>query len=372
MSKITIPAFEIEQPVGKFYVGKVKYYDLIDLCSKDLSNISGTQYDIFQRNLDYTRLPALKRYMEYSRASFPNGIVLTANLPFTYENGMITVEKKKDAFFIIDGQHRVEALKYYHGNKKFEVCVVIFEQTDKDMRAELFTVINSEQKKVNPTVKLNLRGNDIVDTPEKVVRKIAIALNESKESPFYHRIRFGDEYTRRDLIKISLASFAKPIISAIYYPDNFFSLKDKLIESNNDRSALEEFGYVHKKCLWNYYFNNNDEIIYLILLNYFGAFADLFEKDWKSQKSILMKTTGFNAMFMLLNDLLKNANEEEEKDFSYEHFYNLITPLKIMEGTFVLDKWGVGLAASSKLYREFTRILNMSAQYKEFDDYNEE
>ena len=157
MSKITIPAFEIEQPVGKFYVGKVKYYDLIDLCSKDLSNISGTQYDIFQRNLDYTRLPALKRYMEYSRASFPNGIVLTANLPFTFEDGMITVEKRKDAFFIIDGQHRVEALKYYRGNKKFEVCVVIFEQTDKDMSIK--TKSNSLPR---PTGSISTLHNDFM------------------------------------------------------------------------------------------------------------------------------------------------------------------------------------------------------------------
>lgn len=372
MEKISFPAFEIEQPVGKFYIGKVKYYELVNLCSKDLKNIDDTQYDIFQRKLDKDRMPALRRYMEYSRASFPNGIVLTANLPFTFENGMMTVEKRKDAFFIIDGQHRVEALKYYKGNSKFEVCVVIFGPTNKDMRAELFTVINSEQKRVNPTVRLNLRGNDIVDTPEKVVRKIAIALNESRESPFYRRILFADQFSRRDENKISLASFAKPIISAIYSTDQFFSLKDALIASNNDRRALDDnFGYV-KKGLWKYYCEGKDEIIYLILLNYFGAFADLFEKDWKSPKSILMKTTGYNAMFMLLNDLLKKENEDKLGDFSYDYFFNLIQPLKPLAGNFILDKWGVGLAASSKLYREFTRLLNLSAQYKVFDDYNEE
>ena len=61
---IKIPVFEIEQPIGKFFFGKVDSVDLVNLCSKDLSNISATQYDIFQRNLDPKLLPALKKYME--------------------------------------------------------------------------------------------------------------------------------------------------------------------------------------------------------------------------------------------------------------------------------------------------------------------
>lgn len=365
---IKIPVFEIEQPIGKFFFGKVDSVDLVNLCSKDLSNISATQYDIFQRNLDPKRLPALKKYMEYSRASFPNGIVLTANLPFIYENGYISIPRRRDAFFIIDGQHRVEALKYYHGNKKFEVCVVIFDTKDKDLRAELFTVINSEQKKVNPSVKINLKGNDSVDTPEKIVRRIAIALNDNFESPFYGRIRFTDEAYGRNDNRISLAAFAKPIISAIYNQDNSFSIKDDLIRNYNDRNSIQD-KYYSTKCLWKYYVAGKDKVIYLILLNYFTAFKDLFKKDWVSSDSLLMKTTGYNAMFMLLVDLLNKGN----KDFSYESIYKLIQPLKVLEGHFVFEEWGVGLAASSRLYKRFTELLNYSAiGDKSFEDYSEE
>ena len=365
---IAIPVFEIEQPIGKFYFGKIDSVDLVNLCSKDLSDISATQYDVFQRNLDLKRLPALKKYMEYSRASFPNGIVLTANLPFEYKNGFLTIARRRDAFFIIDGQHRVEALKYYHGSKKFEVCVVIFDTKDKDLRAELFTVINSEQKKVNPSVKINLKGNDSVDTPEKVVRRIAIALNDNFESPFYGRIRFGDESYGRDNNKISLAAFAKPIISAIYNQDNSFLIKDDLIRNNNDRSSIQD-KYYSSKCLWKYYVAGKDKIIYLILLNYFTAFRDLFKKDWNSYNSLLLKTTGYNAMFMLLVDLLNNGN----KDFSYASIFDLIQPLKVLEGHFVFEEWGVGLAGSSRLYKKFVELLKLSVVCdKSFNDYSEE
>ena len=293
--------------------------------------------------------------MDYSKATFPNGIILNSNYPLHYENGKLEIENSQDSFFIIDGQHRIEALKYYKGKAQFEMCVIIFEHIDKDTQTDIFATVNSEQKPVNASVKLNLKGNDSVDTPEKVVRRIAIALNEEKESPFKNRIKFSDEPVKRGELKLSLAAFARPIVSYIYNMEKSFDVKDCLYMNKNDRLALAKNGIdFNQKLLWKYYINGDESLIYALRINYFTAIMDILPSDWNDKDSLLSKTSGYNALMYLFKDLLIDS----PYDMSYDYLYSKLRPLKQMKGSFTLDRVGVGNSAAVRLYKEFCKNLN--------------
>ena len=350
-----IKAFSITQPIGTFYVAKMDYKELIEMCTTDMASIKESEYDIYQRKLNEKRIPILREYMEYSKATFPNGIILNSRYPvkFNAEQGMLTVEDREDTFFIIDGQHRIEALKHYNGVKPFEICAIIFESINPDLQTEIFVTVNSEQKKVNPTVKQNLKGNDSVDTPEKVIRKIAIALNEDVDSPFRGRINFTDESVKKGELKLSLAAFMRPLMKKMYKEEQAFQIKDTLMMNGNNRNELPIKGFNFNKPLWDYYVNKEDEIIYLTLLNYFTAISDVLKEDWNDPKSLLFKTSGYDALIMLYCDVL----EKNMDDMSYDTLLSQLIVLKDMKGQFTLENVGVGNSAAVRLYHMFEEKL---------------
>ena len=367
--KIEIPAFLLEQPIGKFYVGKIKSSILIKMCTKDMRTLGG-EYDLYQRKLNQSRVPALKSYMQYSRATFPNGIILNAKngISFDAEKNILRVDEREDAFFIIDGQHRIEALKYYKGEKPFDICIIIFDNISIDDQTEIFVTVNSEQKKVNPTIKQNLKGNDSVDTPEKVVRKIAIALNSDKESPLFNRINFSDEEARRDELKLSLASFMRPIIKKMYKIEKNYEIKDVLLHNGNNRLDLKEGDFGLNKPLWYFYVNAMDDILYIMLLNFFTAIQDVFQSDWKNKDSLISKTTGFDALIMLFCKVL----EINKTEMSYQYLYDQLKDLEKFKGKLSLEEVGIGNSAAVRLYKLFLNELNLNEDSVLDLDYFEE
>lgn len=360
---ITIPALKLTQPIGDFYVGVIPSKDLLGLCTTDMDSIKESEYDIYQRKLNQSRIPALEQYMEYSKATFPNGIILNSRYPLKYENGKLIIERKQDAFFIIDGQHRVEALSYYKGQKPFDVCIVVFEKLDEDTQTEIFVTVNSEQKKVNPTVRLNLKGNDFVDTPEKVIRKIAIAMNDEPESPLRGKINFSDDSISKKDNKLSLAAFMRPILKKMYNEEKSFEIKDILIQNGNNRLLLSNYIKDGKRTrpLWEMYINSDDDILYMILVNFFTAVKDVFPDDWENADSLLLKTSGYDALIMLLCEMLEKSNN----DMSYDTLYEQLLKLQVLSGTFTLEKIGVGNSAAVKLFHKFEDILYLERNNKE-------
>lgn len=371
MSKITIPALQYKQPIGIFYVGKMKVSDILELSTTDMDNIESLgEENIYQRQLDKTRVPGLKKYINYSRATFPNGIILNSRDEVTYDEKthLLEIEKKKNEFFIMDGQHRIEALKYYKGDEKnFEICVVIFNRISIDLQTEIFATVNGEFKKVNPTVSLNLKGNDYVDTPNKIIRDLVITLNSKRNSPLYRLIKIKD----KDKGKVSLAAFGNPLINFIYAKDDYYDIKDFLVLNNNDRLSLPgKFNYGNNRIFWEVYYKKEDYALLMLIKNFFSVIKDKFTNSkfvekidgkekikfvdqWNSEESVLCKTTGINALFMILKDIFPYLG----KNFSYQKINGLLANIAD-GGTYIIDKnFGVGLAASGRLHKYFYKII---------------
>lgn len=381
---LELEAFEVTQPIGSFYVAKLDYSKLIKMASTDMKNIlNKSKNNIYQRQFDSKRLPALKKYMEYANATFPNGILLNAreNIIVSYQDHVLKIRETEDSFFIIDGQHRIEALKYYNKNKNFELCVVIFKNISPDLQTEVFATVNGEQKPVNPTVRLNLKGNDSVDTPEKLVRDIAVMLNNDKVSPFQNMIKVKDF----DKGILSMAAFATPLLSYIYDKTDYYLIKDVLVMNENNRKILiDKTKYDPSvKILWNIYVDGADTILYKMIVNYFTVIKDIFSKtnylikdeleegkkviinQWNNKEYILSKTTGYNALMKLFKDIII---KKCDNDFTKENFKKILEPLN-KDHTLLItqDNFGSGLAAAQRLYEYFYDIIFKDGNKTQFN-----
>lgn len=82
---IQIPCIELEQPIGKFYIGAIDCHQLVRISFADRRRIEKGERDIeiisgIQRPLATKRVTELRKYVNSIDASFPTGIILAVEV----------------------------------------------------------------------------------------------------------------------------------------------------------------------------------------------------------------------------------------------------------------------------------------------------
>ena len=187
--------------------------------SREVSEIESTSYEDdnpYQRIIDEVRVRSIAAYLKQEFALMPNGVILAVG-----EQSTCTVEEVEEGRFskleivweeglpmnIIDGQHRVEGLKFLLKDNSsiyedFELPVCILVDLPFYMQAEIFAIINGKQTKVPRSRVYDLLGYmPIQDASlkEKAYQgELAIhrfchlvvrVLNTSQKSPWYQKIK---------------------------------------------------------------------------------------------------------------------------------------------------------------------------------------
>lgn len=359
---ISISAIKLVQNSNILYLCKLRKETLIQISSTSMSNM-GSESEIYQRRLDVNRTRKISKFINREDSVLPTAIILNSKQSIIYNEVLKTIELslEPDSCFIVDGQHRIEGAKL--ANKDFEFVVVILEMLEVSKQTEIFVTINNEQKRVNPSVRFNLYANDKEKTPERVIRRIAYLLNIDKNSPFFGRIKMDDTKTSRTLATISLSAFSLPIVEFIYSSSDYFELKDKLKQSQCFDIVKDDFREAHlhdykERPLWDFYLMNEDAFLHKIIYNYFQAVNDVFNQQWNDKKSIIYKTTGYNALIMILKELLKIG--KENKDFTYDFFKNKINSAKSVGQNLYVDYYGLGKIASYRLANDILYLIDSS------------
>lgn len=369
MSGITLKVLKVSQPIGFMYITKIAGNVLCELARADIRKLyKNEDYIGIQRELDPERVKNIKKYIATSDASFPNSIILNLASEHIIEEGedYIVIEKNDKVFSIIDGQHRLSG---FENNKVFfEVIVTIFIDLDDEKQAVLFKTINSEQKKVNPSFKYDLESYSTVKTPEKMVRELTLAFAIDEKSPWHERIKMSgkkDALSVRGII--SQKAFADPIVKFIYDENDRYELRDELkkykekyhMEDDFDvRNVFRKNRYDNRKFIfWQFYVTDREELLYRILLNYFCAVHKILEEDWESRyQSVLLKTTGYNALMKLFADVY--AVLYAEKNFTLDRFLEALEPLHRLSGRITAERYGAsGASSTNKLYRDFNKLI---------------
>ncbi|MDN4074925.1 DGQHR domain-containing protein [Fictibacillus terranigra] len=379
---IKLHTIKVKQPIGQLYITKISGKLLYQMAKADIMKIAKEEdrkeneklkdkqlYEGIQRKLNENKVKSIEGYLTAYDATFPTSIILNINkdkLVSLSENEMIITESES-TFSIIDGQHRLQGFRNYKNNQEFEVIVSIYINLNREQQSRIFTTINSEHTKVDPSISFYLEKNDTSYTPRKIAAQIAATFNIDTKSPWKGKIKLlgtKDDYSNDGII--SLSAFAKPILDNIYPDEDFYKIRNELKEINSENvvDVLQLFNYDKGKYIfWELYASQYDKVIYKILFNYFMSLKKVFNKDWGNPKGLLTKTTGYNAIMALLKVLYKIGYYKG--DFSEEFFYSYIIKLKSLDGKINSTNYGAsGLKASNELYYEFLKLLNLELANK--------
>lgn len=354
-----VPALQVDQPLGMYYVAVLPAGVLLETCYSDrlraISATDGTGYklDGTQRGLDPERLADIARYISRSDSAFPNSIILAAN--FRENDGTVEEEPSKrwsiqeeapDRFSliipspeklaaVIDGQHRLFAFALADSaqNPRLDtklICSILLD-LPKPFQAQLFATINSTQKPVPKSLTYELFGYNISEedaslwSPDKLAVFLARKLNAEDGSPLENRIIVAPE---NDFLigksvtgeskqwKLSMATIVEGILRLISSNPKR-DTSELLTPAPKPRTALLQSMRKDKSPLRYLYIDGNDQVIYLIVKNFFLAVNETF---WRESKlgSFIIKTIGAQALMDILRKLCSEAIDA--KDISVGYF----------------------------------------------------
>lgn len=316
-----IAIIKIVQPIGTFYISALNAEIVCRITTverREYDNENNTSMGI-QRAISTKRVNEIAKYTNDPDATFPTPIIISVNDIESNNLGEDFFEFDENSIVgeIIDGQHRVEGLKKSDKRGEFTLPIILMFNLQEEDKAYVFSIINSKQTQVTKSLIYDLFSVSESRSPQKTCHELARLLNTDEESPFYRRLKMlgAKNYQEASLSQGSFIRYLMPLISK--KPDEDY-VDIKLRKDLSDDSSIP---------LRYYFINNEDGVIYKILLNVFKALKDTFPNEWNNpDKYILSKTTGYGALIGALKILVKEGREN--KDLTYEYFRNIFEDFK--------------------------------------------
>lgn len=358
MDQIKINVLKLKQSNWIIYIAKMNAYTLYKMSKADIMSISddGEGYIGTQRELNKDRISEIKDYLESYDATFPNSIILNLDKKFLINESddELTIKISENTFSIIDGQHRLSGFEN-NINTLFELNISIFIGLSPNEEQRIFNTINTEHTKVNSSHSFYTEINDSLDTPRKFAAKVSNIFATDTTSPWYQKIKLLGKKDNLSIDgRISLDTFATPIVESIYKDKYFYKVRNFLMENDNNLELLNSSEFTQfKSYLWEFYIKNDVVTFYKIYSNYFNAIKKILPNDWENPNSILTKTTGYNAFLRLFKDLIIIGLDN--LDVSEEFFTKKLQVLKDMDGTFNSKVYAASGGYSSNILYEKIR-----------------
>lgn len=358
---LQIPAIEVTQPIGTFYVGVISSEDLVKISSADIREME-TELDSYmgiQRNLSKSRVKALSSYVNNVDASFPTSIILAVD----DENAEWDADRKELTLFnkdgqsldeiakIIDGQHRIEGLKNLEAGNSFQLSVSVFVGADLATQANLFATVNLAQTKVNRSLVFDLYSYERTRSPQKTCHDIAVALDRYERSPFYQRIkRLGTATPGRDKEALTQAAIVEPLMRLIS--------KDPSADRNAGikgfiKMQLDLFGKNDSLIFRELWLEKRDTDIADILINFFSAVRDRWPNAWddlERKGNVLPKTNGYRALMRFLAIIYPVLRDTHGEVPQQEDFAAYLRQVEMNDSDFNTETFPAGTSGEAKLF----------------------
>lgn len=402
-NNIIIPFLEVKQPIGSFYVCSMSWEELTDISFADIREINQASEDSneiddylgIQRKVSKGRIKEISQYVTNIDATFPTSVILHIrsqslyfngelienyddefieknadniitknNVEVDFEKNIISIRRDEKIAKILDGQHRLEGFRkaVEEGEEitDFDFNVTIFVDLDLDDQAQIFSVINKAQTKVNKSLVYDLYEYANSPSPQKTAHDIIRILNKSDQSPFYKKIKILGTARNKELETIAQATFAELIIDSISKDPmgDRNSLKKKTIFGKGGLKPEINPSELRRRIFRNLFINDKEEIIYKIINNYFSEVRSKWSRAWDNnppiEKNILTKSTGIVALFRFLryvyNDMGKSSELVERDEFK-----KVFEKINITDESFTTDNYKPGSSGQSQLYRDLIK-----------------
>ena len=268
----------------------------------------------YQRSLDEKRANDIALYLNNGNV-IPGCIILSAQKKsnFSFENEEITFENVEDAFFVIDGQHRL--FGSHKATVDVDLPVYIFTGLEIPEEIQIFLDVNSKQKGVPKPLRIELTKFLVEpDSTDKIRLDLFNKLNTDPESPLFNRLSSTASVSG----KISHVPFKESI--------------DPILSSDIVK-PLE--------------FDNK----YLLLMNFLKAASNILTEASGNSKK-LTTTVFFSALFKNFEFICKLSLMSG--GFSYETLKKVMNPIANID--FEIHK-GTGTAANRAMTIEIKELI---------------
>jgi DGQHR domain-containing protein len=362
----TLPALRLKQPIGEFFVGTLDSKRLCEITHFDVRRILRERefetYLGIQRPLSEKRVEEIEQYVGTVDACFPTAVILSVSgncARYDEERQLLTLSNYEDAnepdktilyrqiAKVIDGQHRIEALKDFSG-PVFDINVSIFIDIDVAEEAYIFSTVNLAQTKVNRSLAIDLFDLAQSRSPQKVCHNIAVALDQDEGGPFYHRIkRLGVATEGRFNETLTQATFFDALMR--YISTNPVRDRDLYIRGKTPEKASAQES---KRLIFrNMMIDNRDLQIADVVSNYFDVVRSKWTNAWNSTGLglILNKTNGFRGLMRFLRPVYLYLVGPGEVPTN-EQFAKVFGRLQMNEDEFTTENFLPGTSGEVALY----------------------
>jgi DGQHR domain-containing protein len=397
---IYIEFIKIAQPIGTFYIGNIDWTDLVKIAEADIRKIEeedrkGDSFDSYlgiQRKVSKSRIKEIADYVNTIDATFPTSIILHVDSTYKHINNINIKELEPDFIElnldkvvevknveidgvsrkmkirsddkvakILDGQHRIEGLRSGLNNSSekinFQLNVTIFIDLDLDDQAQIFSVINKAQTKVNKSLVYDLFDYAKYRSPQKTAHDIVRLLNKMVDSPFYKKIKILGTAENKELETITQATLVELILA--YISSDPMQDRDILKRRNLFKKPKLELqsGQLQKQIFRNLFIAEKDEEILNILWNYFLAVQSKWQTSWNinSQGNILNKTTGVIALMRFLRFIVNSIGKYDQV-ITKEEFDRVLRSINLKDADFNKDNYIPGSSGQSKLLNDLKHL----------------
>ena len=155
----------------------------------------------FQRTLSRSKVHQLKNFYEMavSQPPIPGTVLLFTSEQLRFQSisgaeGVGHLSEPQQKFLIIDGQHRLAALRFYLNSHPddagtINVPCVIFDGRSEDFATEMFVTINSTSTRINKSHLIDLYERvSFAEPHRKFASRLAASLYSEGDSPLRYRI----------------------------------------------------------------------------------------------------------------------------------------------------------------------------------------
>lgn len=358
------PVLEVKQPFGDFFVVSMPASKLVAVSHSIPAKYSQGHLDGVQRAINTNRIKSISDYCKTESPLFPNTVILAANIlndgadvdfesRWCVKDGVLVIPEGIEAASIVDGQHRIEGIKkaLADGADDFDMVCAVYMDLPASQQAEVFATINFNQQKVDKSLAYQLFGYDLDSTepqywsPDTLAVNLTRILGKQVSSPFKNHIGYGIKDTRLfvgegetyDEVKLSfesdpwkvststMVSGITKLISSNPIRDRYDLHKKRVFKK--DRSILEHSGKSRVvPPLRALYLDFRDKRIYAIVEDYFSAVRDVL---WKNGPEVLKKTVGIQALFDLLDHILKKEEPDRIDLCDRKYFSKLLSRIDL-------------------------------------------
>lgn len=258
----------------------------------------------YQRPLIPSHYRKIAKYLQESPDPILPTAILTAIDPINIEEGGGLIIK--DALRVVDGQHRIEGMRYLQKNDKdafekiikydFPVMIMVISEENKIHEINAFININKKGKPVSTDLAVQLgkkiRGKNIDAIRDNLIVSIATevsqSLNKDKSTVWYETIKVGDDKKEGRIISVNA------------FHQSIFPIIDNYIRKNNiDINSMEAYTAIINK-----------------LAEFIGKAWIIVKDNWKECFTFLENKNNYNiqkgigvySIHIILGEIVNNSD----------------------------------------------------------------